>query len=242
MHPRRLFLLTLLAFAPPLVASPHVEAQSIVFDPTNHVENALQAARQLETLANQARQLANEARMLARSPLSQAGDLGRALASVEELAREVKGLTTDAVALRGQFRDLYGGESGAAGRLQSLERSLARLSAARDTAYDLVQLAAALGEAGTDQQRRTVAALSAAEAADGQTAAVQSSAQLLGLLSEQLTAVQALMAGEARLAASEAARAAADREAALETHRRLWAREPRPPTAPAFSPFPRAGR
>ena len=36
-----------------------------MFDPRNHIENALQASRQLDSLANEARMLANQARELA---------------------------------------------------------------------------------------------------------------------------------------------------------------------------------
>lgn len=60
------------------------------------------------------------------------------------------------------------------------------------------------------------------------------------MLSEQLNGVQALTAAQARLAASEAARAAADREAAIAAHRRLWARDPAAPAAPGFDPLARA--
>ncbi|HEX2562016.1 conjugal transfer protein TrbJ [Phenylobacterium sp.] len=238
MHPIRLAVAAVLTLQ--LTGTPPAAAQAIVFDPTNHVENALQAARQLESLANDARQLANEARMLARSPLSQAGEIGRALAAVDALAKEVKGLTADAASLEQQFQGLYGGDASATDKLRMLEQGLARLAAAKQTAQDLARIAAELNGAGAAQQRRIGAALSASEAADGQTAAIQSSTQLLGVLSEQLTGVQALIAGQARLSASEAARAAAEREAAVEAHRRLWAREAQRPAPPAFQPFPAA--
>lgn len=217
-------------------------AQQIVFDPTNHVENALQAARQLESLANQARQLANEARMLARSPLSQAGEIGQALAAVEALTGQVKGLSADAASLERQFQDLYGASAVSPGGLKRVEQGLARLAAARNTAEDLGRIAAELSRAAQGRQTRIGAALTASQAAEGQTAAVQSQSQLLGVLAEQLGGLQALLAGEARLASAEAARAAAEREAAIEVHRRLWAHEPQPPPPPAFQPLPAARR
>lgn len=128
------------ALAAGLLAAP-AGAATIVFDPTNHLENALQAARSLESLANQARQLANDARMLARSPLAQAGEIGRALAAIDQLTQEVNGLTSDAAALERQFKTLYG-EASAGEKLQMLQQSLSRLKAARDTAQDLARVAA----------------------------------------------------------------------------------------------------
>ena len=52
------------------------KAQQVVFDPKNQLENALQAARQLDSLANEARMLANQARELAASPYSHVGETG----------------------------------------------------------------------------------------------------------------------------------------------------------------------
>src|SRR5690606_28673408 len=67
-------------------------AQQVVFDPKNHVEHALQAARQLESLANEARSLANQARTLASSPYSHLGETSQTLKDISELARTVRGV------------------------------------------------------------------------------------------------------------------------------------------------------
>ena len=71
------------------------QAQMVVFDPKNHLENALQAARQLESLANEARALANQARALAASPYSHLGETTQTLRDIGELARSVKGVASD---------------------------------------------------------------------------------------------------------------------------------------------------
>ena len=60
-------------------------AQQVVFDPRNHLENALQAARQLESLAN-------EARSLAASPYSHLSGSSQSLRDMAELARTGIGL------------------------------------------------------------------------------------------------------------------------------------------------------
>ena len=56
----------LLVLASPVPAG----AQQVVFDPRNHLENALQAARQLESLANEARSLAASKGPIDRSCIS----------------------------------------------------------------------------------------------------------------------------------------------------------------------------
>src|SRR5690606_34516688 len=61
------------------------QAQQVVFDPKNHLENALQAARQLESLAN-------DARSLAASPYSHLGQNSQSLRDMVDLARSVEGL------------------------------------------------------------------------------------------------------------------------------------------------------
>lgn len=65
------------------IATP-VPAQQVVFDPRNHIENALQAARQLESLAN-------EARTLAASPCSHLTRNSQSLRDMAELARTARG-------------------------------------------------------------------------------------------------------------------------------------------------------
>src|SRR5690606_1219800 len=83
-----LLLLTATACSEPQAA----QAQMVVHDPKNHVENALQAARQLESLSNEARMLANQARQLAASPYSHLGETTQTLKDIGELARSVRGI------------------------------------------------------------------------------------------------------------------------------------------------------
>ena len=216
-------------------------AQQVVFDPTNHVENALQAARQLEGLANDATQLANEARMLATSPLKYGAKYSETLKAIHETAEAARGIATDVARVERQFQDLYSGDL--RGRdLADLTRAGAeRVRVARRTAEDVTRLAAEVQRLGAGRSARLRDALAASEAAEGQTAAVQSQTQLLGVLAEDIATLRTVTLAQARLLAEGTARTAADREAAAETRGRLWGREARGRVAaPRFDPLSRA--
>lgn len=88
------------------LASPAI-AQLTVFDPANHAENALQAARQLQSLANEAQMLTAQARQLAASPYSHLAQSSQTIAEISALAGAVNGLSADISKLQGQFEDLY---------------------------------------------------------------------------------------------------------------------------------------
>jgi len=218
------------------------KAQEIVFDPTNYVENALTAARQLESLANEARMLANQARELASSPYSHLAETSQALKGIGELARVVRGVAADVHELEGQFNDLYPIAIEGLDPRRALEQSQARTAAARATAQDLARTAAELERLSQGREGRLSGALLASQGADGQTAAIQSSTQVLALLSEDLASLRTIVLAQSRLMAEETARRAAERAAAEEARRRFWGRagaSPPPPKFDPYSPVPR---
>jgi len=228
------------ALALAIVAEPAF-AQQIVYDPRNQVQNALQAARQLESLHNEARQLLNEARMLAASPYSHLAESSQSLAAIEELAREVRGLASVVGDVERQFQELYPEDPSGLGAAALRGQGVGRIAHARRTAEDLARAAAELDTLAAGRRARLTAALAASEAAEGQTAAVQSSTQVLAVLAEDLATLRATMLAQSRLMAEAAAREASDEAAAVEARRRLWGRQAASPDAPSFSPFRRAG-
>ncbi|MEH6664488.1 MAG: conjugal transfer protein TrbJ [Brevundimonas sp.] len=217
----------LLAFTAP------TGAQVVVFDPRNHLENALQAARQLESLAN-------EARALAASPYSHLAGSSESLRDMAELARTVRGLSSSLSGLERQFEALYPEDLDGSDALDLLQRSQARTANARRTAEDLARAAAELERLGTGRDRRLTGALEASEAAGGQTAAVQSTNQMLAVLAEDLAALRAIMLAQSRLMAEAAAREAAEQASGEAARRARWGRAGQTPAAPAFDPFSRA--
>ena len=216
-------------------------AQQVVFDPKNHLENALQAARQLEGLANDATQLANEARMLATSPLKYGAKYSETVRAINDTAEAARGIATDVARVERQFQDLYSGDLRGRDLADITRAGAERVRVARRTAEDVTRLAAEVQRLGAGRSARLRDALAASETANGQTAAVQSQTQLLGVLAEDIATLRTVTLAQARLLAEGTARTAADREAAAETRRRLWGREARGAVAaPRFNPLSRA--
>lgn len=228
----RAFLAASLAFVGLWVAG-SAHAQAIVYDPRNHLENALQAARQLQSLAN-------EARSLASSPYSHRSASSEALRDMGELARTARGLGTSAQSLRSQFDSLYADDVTGNEAQGLLEASQARNRISLRTSQDLAFAAAELERQGQERIQRLTGALIASEVAVGQTAATQSTNQLLAVAAEELAALRTLSLAQSRLMAEASARQASDRTAGEETRRRRWAAEATRPPAPRFVPLPLA--
>lgn len=212
-------------------------AQVVVHDPRNHIQTSLQAARQLESLANEARALANDARSLASSPYSHLAGSSRTLREIGELARTVRGAAATVEGVQRQFADLYPDDLSGSDLLALGE---GRTDAARRTAEDVARAAAELERLSAGRADRLRGALAASDGAQGQTAAIQSSTQMLAVLAEDLAAMRATLLAQSRLMAEATARQAADRAAAIEARRRFWGRSTTAPTAPEFTPFSRA--
>lgn len=212
-------------------------AQQIVYDPRAHIQTSLHAARQLESLANDARQLANEARTLAASPYSHLAQSSSTLRDIAELARTVRGTAATLEGVQRQFGDLYPDDLTAID-LPALGR--ARTTNARRTAEDVARTAAQLERLSAGRTSRMQGALAASEGAEGQTAAIQSSTQMLAVLAEDLATMRTVLLAQSRLLAEATARQAAGREAAAEARRRFWGRTTTAPAAPAFDPLTHA--
>lgn len=216
------------------------QAQRVVFDPKNHIENALQAARQLESLANEARMLANEARQLAASPYSHLTETSDTLRDIAELARSVRGVAATVKDLEGQFADLYPTAVDGLDPRTARLRGQARTETARATAEDLARTAAELERLAQARRGRLSGALSASQTASGQTAAIQSSTQVLAVLAEDLGSMRTILLAQSRLMAAESARRAAERAQGAEARRQFWGRSAGHVPPPDFDPLPHA--
>lgn len=101
--------LALIAFsataAPPW--APRAEALDLVYDPTNHVENVLQAARALEQINNQLTSLANEARMLSQLNLQLAPELSQSIGAARQLLQQAQGIRQNLNTITQDMRTLY---------------------------------------------------------------------------------------------------------------------------------------
>lgn len=223
-----------------LIPAPQAAAQLTVFDPANHVENALQTARQLQSLTHEAQMLINQARELAASPYSHLLETSQTLKDIAALAGEVRGVAADLGQLERQFEALYPTAVDGLDPRQALERASARTANARATAQDLAATAAELERLSQGRGGRLSGALSASQSASGQTAAIQSSTQVLAVLAEDLGAMRAVLLAQSRLMAQDAAQSAAERAAAAAARRQYYGRAPSDIPPPAFDPFANA--
>lgn len=231
--PNRPYLAAVSAVTAILLAPAAASAQQLVFDPRNHLENALQAARQLESLAN-------EARSLAASPYSHLSQSSQALRDMGELARAAKGLAATADEVERQFDTLYSADVTSSSLLDLVANAQARTQTARRTAEDLARSAAVLERQGDERSARVIGALEASQSAPGQTAAIQSTNQLLAVVAEDLAALRAATLAQSRLSAEQAARNVGDQAGGEAARAIRWRGEATAPTPPAFDPFGRA--
>jgi P-type conjugative transfer protein TrbJ len=212
-------------------------AQLAVFDAKANLEATLAAARQAESLANEARALAHQARSLAASPYSHLAESSETLRDIGALARTVRGTASTLDGVQRQFADLYPDDLSLSDlRTLGADRS----TTARRTAEDLARTAAELERLAQSRDVRLRGAMAASAAAEGETAAIQSSTQMLSVLAEDLASLRTVLLAQSRLMAEGAARQAADRDAAIESRRRFWERGTATPAAPSFNPLPHA--
>jgi P-type conjugative transfer protein TrbJ len=219
---------------------PNQAQAAIVYDPTNHVQNVLTAARALEQIRVQTEQLTAQIRSLAQSPYDHMAQIGDAMRALNELNSQARGLASTVRGLDRQFEDLYPSNLTARTAMQRLEAASRRIEMSRQTAQDLARTAASVESSRSARTSRMAGAMAASRTAEGETGAIQSSVQALGVLSEQLEGLQTMMAAQSRLAAQEAATRAAERQQALDAHRRNWARTAAKPPPPKFNPLPNA--
>jgi type IV secretion system protein TrbJ len=174
------------------------------------------------------------------SPYDHAAQIGDAMRALNELNSQARGLASTVRGLDLQFEDLYPSNLTARTAMQRLEAASRRIEMSRQTAQDLAWTAASVESSRSARTSRMAGAIAASRAAEGETGAIQSSVQALGVLSEQLEGLQTMMAAQSRLAAQEAATRAADRQQAVDAHRRNWARTAAKPALPKFNPLPNA--
>jgi type IV secretion system protein TrbJ len=211
-----------LAAAP---TAPPAQAREIVYDPTNHVQNLLQAARALEQINNQLSSLANEARMLTQLDLQLSSELARSIGAARQLLEQARGIRQNLDTISADMAALYPEDLrrlDLEGLLQQSDRWVEQSRASVET---LMEASAAstgqLGEAQSTMDR----ALTASANAEGQTGAIQASTQALGVLSAQIAQLQQLQAAQARALASERLEQIAREERAREVRRRAFPTE-----------------
>lgn len=212
------------ALAVPLTVTLPTEAHAffggfggIVYDPRNHAENILTAARELEQINNQIQQLQNEAQMLinqaqnlAQLPHSSLAQLQQSVQRTQTLLSQAQNIAYNAGQIDTIFTAEYGDIPMSASDAQMLSDARTRWQNTVGGLQDSMKVQAGV-VANIDRNRTTMEALvQQSQGAVGALQASQAGNQLLALQSQQLSDLTAVIAANGRAQAlSEAERAAA---------------------------------
>jgi P-type conjugative transfer protein TrbJ len=209
--------------------SRRLDAQSVVFDPSNYSQNILTAARslnqmnnQIKSLENQAQMLINGARNLTSLPTSVVGQLSSKINEINSLIAQAKGISFDVQKTQAAFEQLYPRQYSTA---VSSDRMVQDATARWDNTYQALKqtlvvqatIASALDQDG--QTLRTL--MSNSSGAVGSLQAQQSGNELLALQIKQSLQAQVLVATQARADALRAAEQQASAQAARERFTRF---------------------
>lgn len=202
----------------------------IVYDPTNHAENLLTAARSLEQINNQIAQLQNQAQMLVNQarnltslPFSALQELQQSVDRTLQLLGEAQRIAYDVAAIEEMFEQSFG-EAAATGTGQELVASARERWQSSVAGFEDALKVQAQVVGNLDGVRATMDALiDHSQGATGALQAAQAGNQLLALQAQQLADLTAVMAAQGRAEAIEQARRASDEELAREQVRRFLA-------------------
>jgi len=226
-----------LALAAPLALAPVFTTPAhaffgfgrIVYDPTNHAENLLTAARTLEqinnqiaSLQNEAQMLINQARNLASLPHSSLQQLQQNVQRTQQLLGQAQNIAFDVQNIDRMFQQDYGNLSLTGTDAQMIADARSRWENTVGGLQDAMRVQA--GVVGNiDTNRAEMSALvGQSQNAVGALQATQAGNQLLALQSQQLSDLIAVISANGRAdALSEAERATAAEQGRIQRERFL---------------------
>jgi type IV secretion system protein TrbJ len=226
-----------LALAAPLALAPVFTTPAhaffgfggIVYDPTNHAENLLTAARSLEQINNQIAQLQNEAQMLinqarnlASLPYSSLQQLQQNVQRTQQLLGQAQNIAFNVQSIDRMFQQDYGDLSLNATDAQMIDDARNRWENTVGGLQDAMRVQA--GVVGNIDSNRTQMSelVGQSQGATGALQATQAGNQLLALQSQQLSDLIAVISANGRAdALSEAERATAAEQGRIQRERFL---------------------
>ncbi|MBU3031697.1 P-type conjugative transfer protein TrbJ [Paracoccus marinaquae] len=201
----------------------------IVYDPTNHAENLLTAARTLEqinnqitSLQNEAQMLINQARNLASLPYSSLQQLQQNVHRTQQLLGQAQNIAFDVQNIDQMFQQDYGNLSLTATDQQLIADARSRWETTVGGLQDAMRVQA--GVVGNiDSNRAEMSTLvGESQGATGALQATQAGNQLLALQSQQLSDLIAVISANGRAEAlMEAERATAAEQGRIQRERFL---------------------
>ena len=212
----------------PVLWAPPASAQLIVKDPTNYVQNVLQAARSLEqinnqisSLQNEATMLINQARNLASLPYSSLQQIQQSVQRTQQLLTQAQRIAYDVQNIDQAFQTTYGNASMSASDQQLVAGARERWQNTVGGIQDAMRVQA--GVVGNLDTNRTEMSslIGRSQGATGALQATQAGNQLLALQAQQLADLTAVVAANGRAQALSEAERAASAEQGREQRRRF---------------------
>ena len=196
----------------PFIAAP-AQAQMTVIDPTNLVQNALNAARALEQvrnqvtqITNQIRQLENDARNLTTLGRTFAPDIIGKLGELDALINEARGLALQVNDTRAALEGLYTGNYRGTDVATRAVQAARQLDNARAALQTSLILQARVTEQLAEDSQILSALADASASATGSLSAQQATNEILAFQASQAMRLQALLVAQSRAEALERAR------------------------------------
>lgn len=194
----------------------------VVYDPANHAENILTAARTLQQISNQVRQLANEAQMLVNQaqnltnlPMSVASELRGSLNQVDGLIRSARGLAYSVTEIDRTYRRLFPEAYASSATSSDILRDAGEAwRLARDGFKHALDVQAGVVAELRNDSLTLDRLIAESQGAVGNLQAAQAGNQLTALAAKQTMQLQSLLAASARAEALARADANAERERA----------------------------
>ena len=207
---------------------PPASAQLVVYDPSNYIQNVLQAARALEqinnqitSLQNQAQILVNQARNLASLPQSSLSQIQQSIQRTQQLLGEAQRIAYDVGQIDHAFSTTYGAAATTATDQTLIDGARERWRNSVAGIHDAMKVHAGV-VANIDTNRVEMYSLvTASQAATGALQVTQAGNQLIALQTQQIADLTAAVAAQGRAQNLEAAQRTAAQEQAREQLRRF---------------------
>jgi len=210
-------------------AMPVAQAQWVVIDPTNLVQNTMTAVRTLEQINNQIKQLQNEAqslmneaRNLASLPFNVVNRLRSNLDTTRQLIAQARGLAFDIQNMDQQFAQLYPEQYAATvSGNQMFQDAHQRWQNTLQGLQTAMRMQAQVSQNLNQDEGVLADLVDQSQSATGALQAMQATNQLLALQAKQSIQTQQLQLTQGRAASLELARQAAAVERGREVTRRF---------------------
>jgi len=210
-------------------AVPVAQAQWVVIDPTNLVQNTMTAVRTLEQINNQIKQLQNEAqslmneaRNLASLPFNVVNRLRANLDTTRQLIAQARGLAFDIQNMDQQFAQLYPEQYAATvSGNQMFQDAHQRWQNTLQGLQTAMRMQAQVSQNLNQDEGVLADLVDQSQSATGALQAMQATNQLLALQAKQSIQTQQLQLTQGRAASLELARQAAAVERGREVTRRF---------------------